>query len=212
MVAFAMQTVAAARPLATTVTRRSFRSRAALVVRANRENKAYEPTQAEKENPLAQTPLGAGVTSKPILEDGNGSGMPTGTPSGRPTGGNEQEAPIAAPNSAATKPELGQLLAFDGAPEIINGRLAMLGFVAAVASELATGRTVGQQIAFAPFSVIAAFVLFIIASLTPFVQNYKNNQASGPFTPTAELINGRLAMLGFAGLLITEFLKGSAVF
>ena len=41
------------------------------------------------------------------------------------------------PNSDLPKFE--QVMAFKGAPEIINGRLAMMGFVAAVAAELSSG-------------------------------------------------------------------------
>ena len=32
------------------------------------------------------------------------------------------------------------------------------------------------------------------------------------FTPDAEVVLGRTAMLGFVGLLITEYIKGAAVF
>ncbi len=32
------------------------------------------------------------------------------------------------------------------------------------------------------------------------------------FTPDAEVVLGRTAMLGFVGLLITEYIKGGAVF
>lgn len=41
-------------------------------------------------------------------------------------------------------------MAFNGAPEIANGRLAMLGFLAAVGAELATGESIFQQFAAQP--------------------------------------------------------------
>jgi hypothetical protein len=49
--------------------------------------------------------------------------------------------PVAAPRSAAAAaPSLTDVMAFSGpGPEVINGRLAMLGFVSAVAAEFASG-------------------------------------------------------------------------
>lgn len=38
------------------------------------------------------------------------------------------------------------------------------------------------------------------------------SKSNGPWTPTAELLNGRAAMLGFVALLATEWAKGAAVF
>lgn len=40
----------------------------------------------------------------------------------------------------------------------------------------------------------------------------KNDESFGPLTPKAELTNSRFAMIGFAALLITEAIKGSALF
>jgi hypothetical protein len=59
-------------------------------------------------------------------------------------------------------------MAFNGAPELINGRLAMLGFVAALGAELFSNETVVQQITGNGSEWIAfAFVLFAGASLVP---------------------------------------------
>lgn len=41
----------------------------------------------------------------------------------------------------------------------------MLGFVAAVGAELATGKTIFEQTAVAPNAIIATFVIFTIATL-----------------------------------------------
>jgi drug/metabolite transporter superfamily protein YnfA len=57
-------------------------------------------------------------------------------------------------------------MAFAGpGPEVINGRLAMLAFVAAAGAELATGFTVMQQLREAPALVGVTFVIFVVASL-----------------------------------------------
>lgn len=56
-------------------------------------------------------------------------------------------------------------MAFSGAPEIINGRLAMLAFVAALGAELSTGETVLSQLFDAPILVAVTAVVFSWASL-----------------------------------------------
>jgi hypothetical protein len=58
---------------------------------------------------------------------------------------NLQPAP-AAVTTVATMPSLNEVMGFSGSgPEIINGRLSMLGFVAAVAAELSSGGYVVEQ-------------------------------------------------------------------
>ncbi|BBN05676.1 hypothetical protein MPTK1_3g15080 [Marchantia polymorpha subsp. ruderalis] len=106
----------------------------------------------------------------------------------------------------------GSLLTFDGAaPETINGRLAMLGFVWALSAEKATGLTVVEQI-FNPGTsglvfFIGAIQIFTYASLIPFLHGESTDGRSwGPFTARAERWNGRLAMIGFAALIIDELI------
>eukprot|EP01024_Parvocaulis_polyphysoides_P061322 TRINITY_DN677_c0_g1_i3.p3 TRINITY_DN677_c0_g1~~TRINITY_DN677_c0_g1_i3.p3 ORF type:complete len:126 (-),score=32.44 TRINITY_DN677_c0_g1_i3:209-550(-) len=112
----------------------------------------------------------------------------------------------------AEAPSFGDLMAFSGpAPEIINGRLAMLGFVAAVFAELGSGASVLKQWSIEPTLINATFLLFIIASFVPLVKNVEE-QSFGPFTPKAERWNGRAAMIGFAALLGIEIVKHSALF
>ena len=49
--------------------------------------------------------------------------------------------------AAMAAPTIGSLMAFDGAaPELINGRLAMLGFVAALGAELSTNEPIMTQV------------------------------------------------------------------
>lgn len=117
-----------------------------------------------------------------------------------------------APEAAAASLSLGDLMAFSGpAPELINGRLAMLAFVAALGAELSTGETVLRQLADEPTGVVLAALAFITASLIPMLSSTKR-EAFGPFTPSAEMLNGRAAMIGFASLLAAEAIRGSALF
>eukprot|EP00873_Tetraselmis_striata_P035451 jgi/Tetstr1/455715/TSEL_042522.t1 len=117
--------------------------------------------------------------------------------------------PSPAPNGVA----LGDAMAFSGpAPEVINGRLAMLGFAAALGAELSTGQTVGAQFSSIPGPMIFVVALFTTASLIPLAKQGTKEQKFGPFTPGAEMLNGRAAMIGFASLLVYEAIKGSPLF
>ena len=87
----------------------------------------------------------------------------------------------------------------------------MLGFIAALFAELSSGESVLRQFADEPTGIILTFILFSAASLVPVFKGAKA-EAFGPFTPSAEMINGRAAMIGFAALIAVEAVKGSALF
>jgi len=119
-------------------------------------------------------------------------------------------APIPAPVKGA--PSFGEVMAFAGpAPETINGRLCMLAFVSAIGAELSTHESVAAQFADAAPAIVFTAVLFTAASLVPIFKNADRDTSFGPFTPKVELINGQIAMLGFAGLLIVEAVKGASL-
>ncbi|KAJ1287991.1 hypothetical protein BS78_02G053900 [Paspalum vaginatum] len=113
----------------------------------------------------------------------------------------------------AKKPGLWDALAFSGpAPERINGRLAMVGFVSALAVEAARGdgllSQAGNGSGLAWFAYTA--VVLSAASLVPLLQGETAEARSGGFmTADAELWNGRLAMLGLVALAVTEYLTGA---
>jgi hypothetical protein len=90
----------------------------------------------------------------------------------------------------------------------------MIGFVAALGAEISSGEPVLRQWASEPTGIAAAFVLVIAGSLIPFLQGNKNTESfGGVFTPSAEMQNGRAAMIGFAALLAVELAtSGNALF
>jgi len=119
-----------------------------------------------------------------------------------------------------------QLMAFSGsAPEIVNGRLAMLGFVATAAAEFATGQSALEQLLANGSNVFTTIFVFTLASLAPkFIADEGLGElldAAKPggmpeqlkyFNSVVERNTGRVAMLGFLGLVIVEVIRGEAFF
>jgi hypothetical protein len=94
---------------------------------------------------------------------------------------------------------------------------AMLGFAWAVLAEKLTGLTVLEQV-FNPDTIglvyfLGVVQLFTYASLVPIMSGESTDARSfGPFTAKAERWNGRLAMIGFSSLIITELFTHTAFF
>ena len=78
-------------------------------------------------------------------------------------------------------------------PEITNGRGAMTAMLIAFVKELTTGKQVAEQIKSDPIFILAVFGTIIVASVIPVFRGADLNQkGAGPFTPRAEIWNGRL--------------------
>ena len=84
---------------------------------------------------------------------------------------------------------------FDGpAPELVNGRAAMLGFAAALFGELHTGESVLNLLNDVPQGVIVVFTLILIGSLFPLTKGlHPHHKAHGFFTAENEIWGGRFA-------------------
>lgn len=101
---------------------------------------------------------------------------------------------------------------FNGpAPERINGRLAMLGFLLGSIGEFKTAVPIMEQAQAAPIPVLLVMFLFSWASLIPITKGARS-EAFGIFSPRAEITNGRAAMLGIAILLFLEYNPGASFF
>ena len=87
--------------------------------------------------------------------------------------------------------------------ERVNGRAAMVGFTSAVIDEIMTGNSISTQFHDnVGLSVAVASLAFLGTAANPKDEGY----IQGFWQPETELINGRLAMIGIASLLLTESL------
>ena len=110
-----------------------------------------------------------------------------------------------------------QVTGFQERTELINGRAAMVGFIAAMGPEL-TGHSVASQV-FSPAGFLSALFIgaaTVAASCAPVALNkvtidecFPTEGASYPdgllptfWTPAAEKVNGRVAMIAFTFMLV----------
>eukprot|EP00227_Mantoniella_beaufortii_P011596 CAMPEP_0197574856 /NCGR_PEP_ID=MMETSP1326-20131121/452_1 /TAXON_ID=1155430 /ORGANISM="Genus nov. species nov., Strain RCC2288" /LENGTH=232 /DNA_ID=CAMNT_0043137513 /DNA_START=90 /DNA_END=788 /DNA_ORIENTATION=- len=129
----------------------------------------------------------------------------------------------------------GAMLAFKEprAVEIINGRVAMLGWMAALGAEVFDQHSLSRQMftsrtftladgvidtvtspAAGLFLIPAIVMAVLAASLAPVLRNNAENglnevpQDFGPFKASSEMTNGRAAMVGLAALMLAENFTG----
>jgi hypothetical protein len=88
-------------------------------------------------------------------------------------------------------------------PERCNMRIAMALFYPMIQREAATGETVLQQVDTPDWRCIVAAVLIAYATIVPAMKGVKDEDFFW-LTVRAEVINGRLAMLGWLSLIILE--------
>ncbi|KAI3692083.1 hypothetical protein L6452_31892 [Arctium lappa] len=116
------------------------------------------------------------------------------------------------PPAPKVSTKFSDVLAFSGpAPERINGRLAMIGFVSAMAVELTSGQDVFTQISNGGVAVfVGTSVVLTLASLVPLLKGVSvQSKSKRIMSSDAEMWNGRFAMLGLVALAFTEFVKGT---
>ena len=81
-------------------------------------------------------------------------------------------------------------------PEITNGRGAMAAMLIAFVKELTSGKPVAEQIKSDPIFIVIIFGLIILGSVAPVIRGADlDRKGAGPFTPRAEIWNGRVVSL-----------------
>ena len=84
----------------------------------------------------------------------------------------------------------------------------MLGFFAALIAEYNTGLNVFQQVKAAPLPIAGVFLLITAATTIPVVRGFPR-RGNSIFSPDAEIINGRIAMLAFASIVLVTVYQGT---
>ncbi|KAE8804339.1 Low molecular mass early light-inducible protein HV90, chloroplastic [Hordeum vulgare] len=128
----------------------------------------------------------------------------------------QTEGPSAPPPNkpkAKASTSIWDAMAFSGpAPERINGRLAMVGFVTALAVEAGRGDGLLSQLGSGTGQAWFAYTVAVLsmASLVPLLQGESAEGRAGTImNANAELWNGRFAMLGLVALAATEIITGA---
>ena len=112
-------------------------------------------------------------------------------------------------NKSALVRTLREDMAFNSwAPELINGRCAMIGFVSGYGYEIVNNESLYQQFQDMYPYFVAVYVLIAIATLKSGKPTSEDVKING-LTPEAELFNGRAAMLGVSGTILYEMLSNS---
>lgn len=151
------------------------------------------------------------------FQDDKKSGIPTISEQDKQRVERTEEGNIS-PSNAERRANLGtewkspaELQAFDGpAPETINGRGAMFGVVLGLILEKVQGLGLREQCVDHPLTLIGSFVLIALASYIPITRGYTRKEPfeNGIWTAQAENWNGRVAMLGFTAMILTEAIAG----
>ena len=88
----------------------------------------------------------------------------------------------------------------------------MVGILAVSYEEALTGRLAYDQLIHCTIGAAMALAIGVVySSLAPILKGVKQ-EAFGPFSPKAEVTNGRAAMLGFAVLVWLELNAGAPFF
>jgi hypothetical protein len=91
--------------------------------------------------------------------------------------------------------------------ERVNGRLAMIGFVAGTLKEINTGECIYIQLTEHIGYTLAITSVVVLSS---FIKKSNSTYYNGGlFNPQSELINGRYAMIGILSLLVTETMNNN---
>ena len=106
------------------------------------------------------------------------------------------------PNVAPKKSnKLGRPTDYASVAERVNGRAAMVGFTSVLVDQVVTGHTISAQFQEHAGLAVAVSALTFLGTA---VNAKDEGVIQGPFEPEAELINGRLAMVGVLSLALME--------